>query len=184
MRNADAWQKRKRPEPSSTVTLDGRLEVPVTAEAAWSHLQDVDAIAVCIPGLVPGSVERTSPTTVRGRMKHLALGVPSTWQLTAEIGHTESDRTLDIRLEGVEERLDLKLSGEARLSVAEGDPTHLDYAGSVTVRGRLAGAGGPIIERVVASIIERFVERLGAAGATPVRRGRWRRLWDRLRGRG
>lgn len=151
--------------------------MPVSADVAWRHVQDIRAVAACIPGLVPGSIEQVSDDTFRGTLRHLAMGVPSTWQLEAAVTRADPDRRLDIHLEGEEERLDLHLSGDAALSIDDvGELAALTYTGDLTVRGRLAGAGGPIIERVVASIIERFVQSVGAGGEVQPHRSWWRRL--------
>jgi carbon monoxide dehydrogenase subunit G len=177
MRNADAWGRRKRAVPSTTVQLADRIEMPVSADVAWRHVQDIRAVAACIPGLVPESIEQVADDTFRGTLRHLAMGVPSTWQLEADVKRTDPARRLDIHLEGQEERLDLHLSGDAALSIDDVDElAALTYTGDLTVRGRLAGAGGPIIERVVASIIERFVQSVGSGGAIEPSRSWWRRL--------
>lgn len=169
--------------PSTTVSLTDTVVMPVAPGVAWRHLHDIEAVAACIPGLVPGSVEQVGVDSFRGSLRHLALGIPSLWRLTARVEISEPDRTLTIHLDGTEERLDLALVGDARLSIGSGEATcaALAYSGDLTVTGRLAGAGGPIIERVVASIIERFVEAVGGAGVVPVKIG-WRaRLMARLR---
>src|SRR6187200_2649729 len=177
MRNPDAWGRRKREVPSATVQLADRIEMPVSADVAWRHVQDIKAVAACIPGLVPESIEQVSDDTFRGTLRHLALGVPSTWRLEAVVTRADPDRRLDIHLDGVEQRMDLHLSGDAALSIDQVDESAaLTYTGDLTVSGRLAGAGGPIIERVVASIIERFVESVGAGGQVAPPRSWWRRL--------
>ena len=151
--------------------------MPVSVDVAWTHVLDIKAVAACIPGLVPESIEQVSDDTFRGTLRHLALGVPSTWRLEAVVTRADPDRRLDIHLDGVEQRLDLHLSGDAALSIDQVDESAaLTYTGDLTVRGRLAGAGGPIIERVVASIIERFVESVGAGGQVAPPRSWWRRL--------
>jgi carbon monoxide dehydrogenase subunit G len=182
-RDARAWTGRRRPVPSATVSLADTVTMPVAPDLAWRHLQDIEAVAACIPGLVEGSVERVDDDTFRGTMRHAALGIASLWHLTAHIDRSESDRALSIHLDGREERLDLTLTGDARLSIGTGESSGsaLSYDGDLTVTGRLAGAGGPIIERVVASIIERFVQSIGSAGA-PAPMGRWARFMAWVRG--
>ena len=182
VRNAGAWGRRRSSVPSTTVKLSDTIPIPVGADAAWLYLQDIKAVAGCIKGLVPDSVEQVSDSTFRGTLRHLALGVPSVWQLEAVVARSDLVRALEIHLEGVEERLDLQLSGDARFAIDGADPAtaRLSYVGDITVSGRLAGAGGPIIERVVASIIERFVESVGVAGATALEPSWWRRLLRRI----
>ena len=106
------------------------------------------------------------PRRSGGRSRHVALGVPSTWRLEAHVGRSDADRALQIHLDGTEQRLDLRLQGDAHLRIGEGVAagSELAYAGDLTVTGRMAGAGGPMIERIVASMIERFVQRVGSAG--------------------
>jgi len=45
MRNAGAWEKRRRDVPSTTVHLDDTIDVPVDIDDAWRFLQDTHAIA-------------------------------------------------------------------------------------------------------------------------------------------
>jgi carbon monoxide dehydrogenase subunit G len=160
--------------------LRDTVAMPVFPDVAWAYLRDTDAVAACIPGLVPGSIEQVGDDTFHGTMRHLALGIPSVWKLQARVTRRAAERLLDVDLTGTEERLGLTLEGAARLSILGGDRSDaaLAYTGDLTVKGRLAGAGGPIIERVVASIIERFVENVGGAGAV---QGRWAGLVARLR---
>jgi carbon monoxide dehydrogenase subunit G len=180
-RRQEAWKKRKREEPSATVRLDDAIELPVGADIAWTYLRDARSVASFLPGLVPGSIEQVSDSRFTGTLKHVALGVPSTWLLTADVKRVDAEHRLDIHLDGEELRLVLHLAGDARLVVQDADPPRLDYRGELTVRGRLAGAGGPIIERVIGTIIERFVEAVAAAGDVRARRTWWQRVRVRLR---
>lgn len=163
--------------------LDDTIDVPVSIVDAWRFLQDTHAIAACIPGLVPDSVVQESPTRFRGVLRHVALGVPSTWELVATIARDQSARTVDIHLDGEESRLALTLVGDTGLVLSDVDTSHarLAYHGDLTVSGRLAGAGGPVIERVISSIIQRFLVEIGSAGRVPERAGMWARLVAWLR---
>jgi hypothetical protein len=59
----------------------------------------------------------------------------------------------------------------------------LVYQADLRVEGRLAGAGGPIIERVIASIIQRSLVEIGSAGRVPARTSWWARVVAWLRQR-
>jgi carbon monoxide dehydrogenase subunit G len=183
MRSTGAWDRRRRAVPSTTVRLDDTIEVPVSIEDAWRFLGDTQAIASCIPGLVPGSVVEESPTRFSGVLRHVALGVPSTWNLVAAIERDQEAKTVDIHLEGKEPRLGLSLAGDAGLALThiDVDRARLVYQGDLRVEGRLAGAGGPIIERVIASIIQRFLVEIGSAGRVPVHTSWWARAVGWLR---
>lgn len=180
-RDTRAWERRRRAVPSTTVSLSGAVDLPVPVDAAWDFLQDTEAVAACIPGLEPDSIERIDDDTFRGSLRHLAMGVPSRWQLEAGVRRAPAERSFAVRLDGTEPRLGLTLGGDAQLWVRLGsDGPELAYAGELTVTGRLAEAGGPIIERVVASIIERFVENVRGAGTPGAPPSWWARLLDRL----
>jgi uncharacterized protein len=177
-RRAGAWDKRRRELPSTEVRLDDTIDVPVDLDTAWRFIQDTRAIAACIPGLDPSSVRQDSETRFHGSLKHVALGVSSTWALVADVERDEEAHTARIHLDGVEPRLNLTLAGDTTLALSDVDDRHarLTYAGNLKVEGRLAGAGGPIIDRVIASIIERFLTEVGSAGEVTARASRWSRI--------
>jgi len=185
MRNAGAWEKRRRDVPSTTVHLDDTIDVPVAIDDAWRFLQDTHAIAGCIPGLVPDSVVQEAPDRFRATLRHVALGVPSTWELVATVRRDQVAKTVDIHLDGTEARIGLTLVGDTGLVLTAADGSHarLSYRGDLTVQGRLAGAGGPVIERVISSIIQRFLVEIGSAGRVPERAGVWARFVAWIRGR-
>ncbi len=174
-------RERRRCTASTSVDLADRIALVLTPHDAWRRLKDVEAVATCIPGLVPGSLERVGEHEFRGSRAKTALGVPATWSLRADVLPSEDDRRLEVRLEGEEPRLGLPLSGWARLEVAAGtaSPSDLDYRAHVEVASRLAGAGGPVIREVVDNIVRRFVASVGdVREAAP--RGALRWLVERL----
>jgi len=178
-RSAGAWDKRRRATPSTEVLLDDTIDVPVDLETAWLFLQDTRAIAGCIPGLDPASIVQDSETRFQGSMRHVALGVPSTWALVADVQRDGDAHTVEIHLNGVEPRLNLSLVGETNLALSAIDArqVRLAYEGDLKVEGRLAGAGAPIINRVIESIIEQFLKEVGSAGRVPSAPTHW---WQRF----
>jgi len=182
MRSAGDWSRSQRSVPSTTVELDDTLDVPVDLDTAWVFIQDTRKIAACIPGLDPESVVQESATRFRGVLKHVALGVPSRWDLTADVQRADAAHELGIQLDGAESRVGLTLSGSTRLVLSSVDQAHarLAYSGSIRVEGRLAGAGSPIIHRVIENIIQRFLVEVGSAGQRAPE-GRWDRFVAWLR---
>lgn len=162
----EAWERRRK-TPSTSVDLVDRVMLPAGPEEIWRRLNDVEAVAECIPGLVPGSLERLDERRFVGTLRHTALGVPATWTLRADVQPSEAERRLAVQLEGEEARLGLRLSGWATMAVepgAAGD-SGLDYRAHVEVVGRLAATGGPVIRSVVDGIVRRFVASVGGAPA-------------------
>jgi len=119
-----------------------------------------------------------APDRFRATLRHVALGVPSTWELVATVRRDQVAKTVDIHLDGTEARIGLTLAGDTGLVLTAADGSHarLSYRGDLTVQGRLAGAGGPVIERVISSIIQRFLVEIGSAGRVPERVGVWARF--------
>lgn len=160
--------------------LADRVALGISPEKAWERLNDVEMVAACIPGLVPGSLERIGEHEFRALLTKTALGVTATWSLSADVRPSASDRRLAVRLEGEEPRLGLRLAGHATLGVEEGttSPSTLDYRARMEVTGRLAATGAPVIGSQVDGIVRRFVASVAEA---PIARPRLlRRLLDLL----
>lgn len=169
---------RKRPTPSTRVNVDDVVSLPVSADVAWARVLDVNAVASCLPGLVPDTLRLLDDGQYQARVQAMAMGVTATWEMTARLTPDEANRRLAVKLEGDDHRLGLRLDGTADLQVQPQGTVNaqLAYAGTVTVQGRLAAAGGPVISAVVENMVHRFVYSLSGATAPEPRRLRWVRL--------
>lgn len=176
-----AWERRRK-APGTSVEVADRVELPVDAETAWARLRDVDAAAACLPGIVPGSL-RAVDGGYEAELRQTALGVTATWALRAQLSPSDADRRLDVRLEGDERRLGMRMEGEATVSVADGAATALDYRGRISVEGRLAASGAPIVRNVVEGTLRSFVDSLAGREPEPPRPGLLRRLARALKRR-
>lgn len=178
-RGREAWERRRRPV-STSVDLADRVALALPPEDAWRRLMHVEAVAACIPDLVPGSLERVGEHAFRGRIRKTAVGVTANWSLAADLRPSPDEGRLAVRLEGDEPRLGLRLTGSATLQVAPGtaSPSDLDYRAHVEVTGRLTAAGAPMIRSAVDDIVRRFVASVGEVPPAP--RGALRRLLVRL----
>jgi carbon monoxide dehydrogenase subunit G len=182
------WGDRARRKPSTSVDVGDRIPVEAPPDAVWARLEDVDAVAQCLPGLVPGSLERVEGDRYHARLEHSAMGVTAHWDLRAVMTLVEADRRLDVLLEGDDPKLGLKMNGTAKIGVEPLEAgSALDYTGHVKVEGNLAGVGGPIIRGIVGDALDRFVADVSGRPEPPPRRGPvarfFSRLWARLRGR-
>ncbi|GEM_PF-6796828 len=169
-----AWG-RKRPVPSTTVNVDDVVSLPVTADVAWARMLDVSAVASCLPGLVPETLRPLGDGRYQAKVQATAMGVTATWEMTAQLTPDAVNRRLAVTLEGDDQRLGMRLAGTADLQLQPRSTagTQLAYAGTVTVQGRLAAAGGPVITAVVENMLHRFVHSL--SGTTPLRSRRLHR---------
>lgn len=160
------WSRRKRQPPRTTVDIEERVPLGVPAPDAYARLLDVESVGLCLPGLVPGSLRPDGDGSLRAVLRQTALGVTATWQLLVTMRPSPEARRLEIGLDGREQRLGMHLVGTADVAVVEsGARATLSCTGHVSVEGRLAAAGGPIIRKVVEETLRRFVSALGAPGA-------------------
>jgi len=166
-----AWERRRRKAPGTSVQVADRVELPVSVEAAWQRLREVEGAAACLPGLVAGSLHPAGDGAFEATMRQTTLGVTASWALRAEFVASDADRRLEVRLSGEDARLGMTMSGNATVTVADaGGRAALDYRSDVRVEGRLAATGGPIIRGVVEQTLKSFVDSL--AGREPeARRG-------------
>jgi carbon monoxide dehydrogenase subunit G len=133
------------------------LEAP--AAEVFARLRDADTVALCLPGVVDGSLTAHDDDSVTVQVRQTVLGVAANWQLRMRMRPDALSKRLEIGLTGIEQRLGMKLNGDART-------TALGYRGHVTVEGRLATTGAPIINRIVEETLRRFAAALGSPAGT------------------
>jgi carbon monoxide dehydrogenase subunit G len=171
-RDRSAWGRgRRRPPPRSVVDVADRLVLDASAAEAHERLLDMDTVASCLPGVVPGSLERLDHGSFTVAVKQTVVGVAANWRLLVSLTAEEGAQRVRYGLSGEEPRLKMKLTGSADLALevpADGAAAQvlLDYSGHVEVEGRLAIAGAPIIRRLVGEMLERFIAALGSPTAS------------------
>jgi carbon monoxide dehydrogenase subunit G len=180
------WGERAKKKPSTTVDVADRVEVDAAPTAVWARLEDVDAVAQCLPGLVPGSLEPAGENRYTALLEHSAMGFTAHWDLLATIELSSPEQRMHVVLEGRDPKLGLTMDGWATVvlgGAVAGDDGHvsaLQYTGHVHVEGSLAGVGGPIIRGIVTDALDRFVQ--GVSGREPeARLGPFARFWRRIR---
>jgi carbon monoxide dehydrogenase subunit G len=157
--DTSAWNRRRRPPPKTVVDVADRVQIAAPADEVFPRLLDVEFVAGCLPGIVPGSLAALDDGAYAATVRQTVLGVPATWRLRVTIAPDPAQRAVAIGLSGDEQRLRMTMTGTAGVRVADGPPgtTDLDYDGHVEVEGRLAAAGGPVVRKLVGEILERFV---------------------------
>jgi carbon monoxide dehydrogenase subunit G len=161
--------------------------VAAAPDAVLAQLRDIEFVVECLPGLVPGSLVPGQDGGYVAQMKTTAVGVTAIWDLSIGYDAPPTRDGIAVELSGAERRLNLSMTGTADVAIAPEDRpgAAIDYRGHVTVEGRLAATGAPIIRRLVSEILDRFVTALAAPEATapspPVRLrarvGAWARAW-------
>jgi carbon monoxide dehydrogenase subunit G len=178
------WGERARRKPSTTVDVADRVEVDAAPGRVWARLEDVDVVAQCLPGLVPGSLASAGENRYTALLEHAAMGFTARWDLLATIECSTPEQRMHVVLEGKDPKLGLTMDGWATVALdgagGGGHTSALDYRGHVHVEGSLAGVGGPIIRGIVSDALGRFVH--GVSGREPeTRPGPLVRFWRRLK---
>jgi carbon monoxide dehydrogenase subunit G len=178
------WGARAQKRVGTSVDVDDRIPLDARPAAVWARLQDVDAVAGCLPGLVPGSLEALGGDQYKARLEHSAMGMTAHWDLRATM-RLSADRRLRVVLEGEDTRLSLAMNGWAEVDVhtEPEDRTTLEYKAHVRVDGSLAALGGPVVRGIVTDALHRFISDVSgdAAARQGPSAGVFRRLFARLR---
>ncbi len=141
--------------------LDHAVRVPAQIEDVWRFLDDIEAVAACMPGAE--LTETVDESTHRGLVK-LAVG-PLTMNYAGEIAIVERDDAAHrMRLDA--SGRDRRGSGTARASIAvelepDGSATQLRVVSDVKLTGRIASLGRGV-QDVSNKLLLDFAERLAA----------------------
>jgi carbon monoxide dehydrogenase subunit G len=179
------WGERAKRKPSTTVDVGERVEVDVAPAAVWARLEDVDAVARCLPGLVEGSLTPAGENRYTALLEHSAMGFTAHWDLLATIELSAPEQRMHVVLGGKDPKLGLTMDGWATVLLdGSGDggagTCALEYSGHVHVEGSLAGVGGPIIRGIVSDALERFVQEV--SGREPeAKLSPFARFWLRIK---
>jgi carbon monoxide dehydrogenase subunit G len=180
------WGERAKRKPSTTVDVGERVKVDAPPAAVWARLEDVDAVAQCLPGLVEGSLTPAGENRYTALLEHTAMGFTARWDLLATIELSTPEQRMHVVLEGKDPKLGLTMDGWATVVLdgsaggVGGRTSALDYTGHVHVEGSLAGVGGPIIRSIVSDALDRFVHGVGG-GEPEAKLGPFARFWRRIR---
>ena len=149
--------------------LQHQVQVPADVDAVWKFLDDIHAVASCMPGAE--LTETVDDATYRGQVK-LSIG-PLAMNYAGEVRIVERDdtsHTMRVEASGRERRG----SGTARASIEltltpDGTATSLEVTSDVALTGRIASLGRGVRDvsnKLFAEFAERLAARLGADPAS------------------
>ena len=155
------------------IQIDKTYPMPCTAEVAWEFLQNVEAVAGCMPGAK--ITERLDAGRYRGTVT-VKVG-PATMSFRGEVEMKDVDsasRTLRLLGKGTDSTgssgASMKLT--ARIKVAEGGLCTLVGASEVSMSGKAAAFGGRMMNTVADQILKQFADHFaGQVGALQAQRG-------------
>ncbi len=160
------------------VQIDKSYPLPCRAEIAWEFLQNVEAVAACMPGAK--ITERLDADRYRGAVT--AKVGPATMSFRGEVQRLEVDptaRSLRLLGKGTDSTgsSGASMNLTARIDPAAGGFCTLVGASEVSMSGKAAAFGGRLMSSVADQILKQFAENfasqvsaleiLRAAPATP-----------------
>jgi carbon monoxide dehydrogenase subunit G len=147
------------------VALDKVFPLAATAESAWLLLQDVEAVAGCMPGAK--ITERIDETHYKGTIT-VRLG-PATMAFKGEIEVLNLDlatRSLHMVGKGSDASGTSAASMDLTAAVqATGDTCELAGKSEVTMSGKAASLGGRLMGPVADQMLKQFVANFAATRA-------------------
>jgi len=148
------------------VKLEKVYPVPAPADAAWGLLQDVRAVAECMPGA--RITEQVDATHYKGQVG-VKIG-PAAATFNGEIAVKEIDaaqRRLSLSAKGSDVKGSSAASMDLTASVraVDGGGSELVGDARVTVSGKMAAFGGRMMAQVSDQILQRFAANFAARAA-------------------
>jgi len=149
------------------VRLEKTLALPGGAEAAWQALQDIEAVAACMPGA--RITERIDPTHYKGTVS-MKVG-PASMSFRGDLEVRQVDaaaRTLQLLAKGVDGTGTSGASMElnARVEGAEAGASRLVGVSEVSMSGKAAAFGGRLINSVADQVLDQFANNFAARVAS------------------
>lgn len=155
------------------VRFDKTYPMPCTAEVAWEFLQNLEAVAACMPGAK--ITERLDAGRYKGTVT-VKVG-PATMSFRGEVEMKDVDpaaRKLRLLAKGTDSTGSSGASMDltARIEAAEGGLCTLVGASEVSMSGKAAAFGGRMMNTVADTIIRQFADNFaGQVSALQANRG-------------
>ncbi len=145
------------------VQLDKTFPMPSSPEIAWQFLQDVEAVAGCMPGAK--LTEQVSENSHKGTVT-VKLG-PATMSFRGEVEVRDVDQaTQTLRLIGKgtdsSGNSGVSMNLLARIEAVDGGLSQLVGSSEVSVSGRAAAFGGRMMDAVADKILLQFADNFAA----------------------
>lgn len=141
------------------VQIDKTYPMPCSAEVAWKFLQNLEAVAACMPGAK--LTERLDAGRYKGTVT-VKVG-PATMSFRGEVEMKDVDsagRSLRLLGKGTDSTGSSGASMDltARIEAAEGDLCNLVGASEVSMSGKAAAFGGRMMNSVADQVLKQFAD--------------------------
>jgi len=145
------------------VNIDKTFPMPCSAQVAWEFLQDLEAVAGCMPGAK--ITERLDAGRYKGTVT-VKVG-PATMSFRGEVEMKDVDpltKTLQLLGKGTDKSgsSGASMNLTAHIEAAEGDRCNLVGASEVSMSGKAATFGGRMMNSVSDQILKQFAANFAA----------------------
>ncbi len=145
------------------VQIDKRLPLPCSADVAWEFLQNIEAVAGCMPGAK--ITERIDEGRFKGTVT-TKVG-PATMSFRGDVQVTELDantRSLRLLGKGTDSTgsSGASMNLAARIEAAEGGLCTLVGESELSMSGKAAAFGGRMMSTVADQILKQFIDNFSA----------------------
>jgi uncharacterized protein len=145
------------------VQIDKTYPMPCSAEVAWEFLQNLEAVAACMPGAK--ITERLAAASYKGTVT-VKVG-PATMSFRGEVEMKDVDpatRTLRLLGKGTDSTgsSGASMNLTARIEAAEAGRCNLVGASEVSMSGKAAAFGGRMMNTVADQILKQFADNFAA----------------------
>jgi uncharacterized protein len=154
---------RTRETTEMKVQLDKTYPMPCSAEVAWDFLQNVEAVATCMPGAK--ITERVDATHYKGTVT-VKVG-PATMSFRGEVEMKDVDpaaRSLRLLGKGTDSTgsSGASMNLAARIEAGVGAQSNLIGSSEVSMSGKAAAFGGRMMNTVADQILKQFADNFAA----------------------
>lgn len=148
-----------------------RSTLPAPVDTVWAALEDIESVALCIPGVVRVTREADDRYAGALRIKVGPIALELGGLVTVELLDADT-RTLRFLGEAKDRRVPGQIKSRATLIVTEHpDGSELYLHSDTHILGKLGEFGQPVVRKKTEQLLREFTEnlgqRLGETGAAP-----------------
>ncbi len=141
------------------VELDKSYPVAASANAAWKFLQDIKAVASCMPGAE--ITEQSDDSHFKGNVKIKIGPAVAAFQGDIEVESIDTEkRELVLLGKGADSRGSSSVSMRLAASILDTADGHCELVGrsQITVNGKMASFGGRMMDSISGKILQQFAD--------------------------
>ncbi len=143
--------------------FDGKIDLDVPAEAAWSFLIDINKFSTCLPGI--DEIKQIDDKTFDGVISATVGPISGKFSFRSTIVESRAPEQMVVRTEGVDSVTKSAVNADMTMDLhsAPNNKTEMNYRADVNIKGRLAILGDMVLRATATLILQEFTRRLHKA---------------------